>query len=40
MLLNYCAETEVEKLTGEITEVGPGIRGMWGIILGSYIGEL
>lgn len=27
MLLNYSTKTEVEKLTGEITEVGPGIWG-------------
>lgn len=30
MLLNYCTETEVEKLTDEIIEVGPGIWGMCG----------
>ena len=34
MLLNYCTETEVEKLTEEIIEVGPGI---WRTCSNSYI---
>jgi len=33
MLLNYCTESEVEKLTEEITEVG---RDIWGTHGNSY----